>query len=88
MTACTVSLRPVNDIYCDNFSTCSSWRMDSGDWVTDEERARVRGWHIFHGFSETGKRLDVFLCPACVGTPRSKLPVTQLQLDGQLELEL
>jgi len=59
----------------------------SEDWLETENRARAHGWHIFHGFSETGKRLDVYLCPKCVGTPRSKVlgPPTEV-LQGQLDL--
>lgn len=73
--------------------TCSSgkdscdvvWASD--DWVETETRARVHGWHIFHGYSETGKRLDVYLCPTCVGTPRSKvLKPAPEYLEGQLDL--
>ena len=75
------------DIFCDNFKQCDGYRTGTGNWVKDEQRARVGGWHIFHGFSETGKRLDVYLCPTCVGTSRSRvLPPGPEYLDGQLSL--
>lgn len=49
------------------------------------EAARTKGWHIFQGESLTGRLLDVYLCPKCVGSGRSKpLPIARLREDEPL----
>jgi hypothetical protein len=73
---------------CDNFKTCNGTIPASDSWVETENRARTKGWHIYHGFSETGKRIDVTLCPVCVGPTRrlSALGSGREPLEGQLNM--
>lgn len=39
-------------------------RCLTGAWASDD-RLRVRGWLVFDGPSQTGKPLNVRVCPAC-----------------------
>lgn len=57
------------NIYCDNYSVCNSYLQDG---IT-EERARIKGWHIFHGLDHGGRPHDHRLCPRCVDTKRRAL---------------
>lgn len=69
------------NIYCDNYSVCNSYLVDS-----TEERARARGWHVFHGTDHGGRPHDAILCGRCVDDKRRALkPPPPLQ-QGQQEL--
>ena len=73
--------------FCDNSKECNRAIICSKELRDTEARARALGWHIYHGYSETGKWLDVRLCALCVGTPRSQaLPPAHDELPGQLDL--
>jgi hypothetical protein len=74
------------NLYCDNYSTCNSYQMDQGSPHRTEERARARGWHLFHGTDNGGKPHDAVLCGQCVDDRRRKLnPAPPLQ-PGQQQL--
>ena len=56
-----------------------------GPRETVSNAARARGWHLYEGPSLTSMEIVSHLCPACVQTPRSKLPpVTRLDGDEAL----
>lgn len=73
---------------CDNYQRCNGSIPKMDSWLETEARARAKGWHIFHGFSETGKRIDVTVCPACVGPIRRHyaLGTGSEPLAGQLDM--
>jgi len=73
------------DLRCDQYTTCRSLTRDQGEWRKTEARARAAGWHIFHGFDQAGRALDVVLCRRCMRLNR-ELPPAPPTLDGQLEL--
>lgn len=74
------------NLYCDLYSVCNSYTPDQGDDKRTEERARARGWHIFHGLDNGGKPHNAVLCGKCVDVRRRQLdPAPPLQA-GQREL--
>jgi len=70
------------NIYCDNYSVCNSYLTDG---IT-EERARVKGWHIFHGTNIGGTRHDAILCPKCADSRRYALSTPPPLQPGDQEL--
>lgn len=83
-----------NDLICD---TCPERFPDKGDTYRTFEAARVKGWHIYQSVqlqldrrtgeqAGTGKVDTRILCPACVGTPRSKLAPPPVVLEGQADI--
>ena len=64
---------------CDNEAICGS------STLYDEERARVGGWHILHGTTIGGNKIDHYLCPQCAGS-RGQRRAAPPVLDGQLDL--
>lgn len=73
------------DLHCDNFALCGGVFAERGTMVAGLEQARVKGWHIFHGYTVGGAYMVSFLCPACVGQ-RARLPKPPPHLLGQEEL--
>lgn len=62
------------DIHCD---TCSNRHADRGTGYRTRESARVAGWHIHQEPDLTWR----ILCPTCIGTPRTRLPVVEVMKD-------
>lgn len=83
-----VRLPPSSDsviLYCDNVDACQGTFLG---WNSREQtftRARVRGWHIFDGKTESGTKVTWILCPTCVGR-RGRSPSPPAVLAGQEEL--
>lgn len=78
-----------NDLLCD---TCTNRHPFRGSQVKTDEAARVKGWHIYRGWAfqlaheETVRTfITRILCPACVGTNRTRLPAPPV-LDGQSDI--
>lgn len=61
-------------LYCDNYKICKRMILHRGTTEATEIRARVAGWHIYHGQTIGGVRHDAVLCPTCLGP--SRFPVT------------
>ena len=76
------------NLYCDNYATCNQVVIARGEAGETVQLARAKGWHLYAGFTLGGKYIDIKLCPACIGTPRSKLSAAPAHLDGQLEMDL
>jgi hypothetical protein len=70
------------NIYCDNYSVCNSYLQDG---IT-EDRARVKGWHLFNGTDQGGKEHKAVLCPRCVDTKRRTLDPAPLPQLGDQQL--
>ena len=73
------------NLYCDNYALCNQLYMDRGSVGVTNLAASFKGWYLFRGYSYTGKRLDITLCPSCYG----KMPPRfdpRAPLEGQLEL--
>lgn len=73
-------------VSCDNYSYCHGYFETWDNQSAPEDQLRAAGWHTFHGLSETGKWLDVYLCPVCTGN--IKRPRPPKILDGQLGLDI
>lgn len=80
-----------DDLICD---TCGDRYPYRGDLYRTFEAARVRGWHIYQNVTvvhirSTGEedvKLDQrILCPACIGTPRTREPAPPV-LEGQADI--
>jgi len=69
------------NIICDNYSVCNSILFDK-----TEEQARVKGWHIWTGFTIGGKKATRTLCARCVDSKRRDLAPSPEAYDGQLNL--
>lgn len=65
-----------DDVHCD---TCPETYPFRGSEYLTRDLARSAGWHIYPGV-----RVQA-LCPACIGTPRSRLPKVQ-NFDGQADI--
>lgn len=66
------------DLVCD---TCPNRYRFRGTGYRTRESARVAGWHIHQQ-----ENLDFrVLCPECIGTPRSRIPVPPI-LEGQSDI--
>jgi hypothetical protein len=81
-----------DDLICD---TCPERFPYAGDMFRTFERARVRGWHIYQHIKvevprtigEPVTTVDTrILCPACIGTPRSRPEPAPLVLEGQADI--
>lgn len=78
-------IRPLY-LFCDNFKKCQfAIPYADTDHLT-EERARARGWHVWHGTTMGGTEKTVVLCPSCVGHHRRPDPCTEVPGE-QLSLE-
>lgn len=77
MASKTQTLRPgdPDDLICD---TCPERFAFRGTIARTIDAARVAGWHVH---PEDRKKL----CPACVGTPRSKVPRVDV-MEGQSDV--
>lgn len=73
-------------LFCDNFKQCEYAIPFQDTRHNTEERARARGWHVFHGTTFGGLELNVILCPRCVGKHRR--PERDDTVDGGEQLEL
>jgi hypothetical protein len=75
------------NIYCDNYSTCNAIYLDrhgDAEQRKVEERARTKGWHIYHGTTIGGAEHNGTLCPRCAS---SRKPHTQAEnLSGDVVL--
>jgi hypothetical protein len=71
-------------LQCD---TCPASFHDRGTPERTDEYARVAGWHIYRGPSivDSLVKLVKVLCPECMGTPRSRVPIPET-LSGQLDI--
>lgn len=72
-----------SDLKCDNFVKCGNFVMDQGSPGLTTARARARDYHIYRGHTLGGQYVEVTLCWACVGSPRSRLPKPPVVLEGQ-----
>lgn len=76
----------ISNLYCDNYQTCNSYVLGLNTIQATENRARARGWHIFHGEDHGGREHHAVLCAHCVDAKRRALdPAPPLQR-GQQEL--
>jgi hypothetical protein len=76
-------------IFCDNFATCNETVFHDS-----EERARVKGWHIWEGTTMGGKHQRVVLGPRCVGKRQRPdkdlpplMPGDQTMIQFEVEVE-
>ena len=72
-----------DDLKCDNYETCGGMVPFQGSVGSTLARARARDWHIYRGHTLGGQYVEVTLCWACVGSPRSRLPRPPAVLNGQ-----
>ena len=72
------------NLYCSNYAQCNSFYPDQGGNETTEQRARARGWHIFHGVTIGGKAHNEALCEKCATNSHYRPPAKPLE--GQDEL--
>lgn len=70
-------------IYCDNYKICKQMVMHRGTTHATETRARVAGWHIYHGYTIGGAPHEAALCPQCLGPSRSPAGRSTEPLPGQ-----
>ena len=76
----------MSSFYCDNYATCNSY-LSTRDSVTQTEaHARAKGWHLWRGITEGGKRTEVTLCGRCVESKRRQLAPAPRPLEGDLQL--
>lgn len=64
--------KPAYAIYCDNYKICKRMFIHRGTTHATETRARVAGWHIYHGRTIGGACHDAVLCPTCLGPSPSR----------------
>jgi hypothetical protein len=76
----------MNFLHCDNYATCQMTvrRLDT-DQATDNA-ARAKGWHIWEGQTMGGHQQRKVICPKCMGSNRSRLPIPPPRLPGDREL--
>lgn len=67
-------------------NTCAEKYDFDGPRVLARTAARAKGWHIYEGATIGGVQQVTHLCPACVGTNRSKLPAAPVRLDADVPL--
>lgn len=79
----TIDGKSAYAIYCDNYKTCKQMVLHRGTAHATETRARVGGWHIFHGQTMGGAPHEAVLCPACLGPSRSPTSGRSEPLPGQ-----
>ena len=72
-----------DDLRCDNYGDCGGAVKDQGSPGLTLAKARARDWHIYRGHTLGGQYVEVTLCWACVGSPRSRLPKAPSVLEGQ-----
>jgi hypothetical protein len=72
---------PAGDLSCSTRS-CTSLLLAHGlDKGKLAAKASAKGWHLFEGMTFGGNPLESHLCPACIGTNRSKLPPAPPRLE-------
>ncbi len=71
------------DLACD---TCALEFLLPGPRVVVLNAARAKGWHLFQGFSLTGKEIDRHVCSDCMGTNRSSVKSKGQPLDEDVPL--
>jgi hypothetical protein len=72
------------NLRCDNVDVCGSELIGQITAAKTDDRARVRGWHIYP-WGSSSKEARHVLCPACVGQ-RMRLKPGPEMLDGQWAL--
>lgn len=75
--------KPAYAIYCDNYKICKQMVLHRGTTHATETRARVAGWHIYHGQTIGGARHDAVLCPTCLGPSHRSATRSTDPLPGQ-----
>lgn len=76
------------DTVCDNFSVCKSTEQDRGAGTLTEQHLRAKGWHIYHGRTNSGQEHHAVLCPRCATNRRRELAPPPGLRPGQEELFL
>lgn len=72
--------------YCDNYATCNGVFFLRDTVLQTEAHARARGWHLWRGITEGGKRTEVTLCGKCVDSKRRQLAPAPQPLEGDMQL--
>lgn len=76
--------RDDGDLGCDTCDQVLNWSRDQERGYVIS-RARAKGWHVYAGASLTDKALEVYLCPACIGSSRP-VPKKRGALDGDVPM--
>jgi len=78
------TLPEADQLRCDNYVLCREVTLRLSSQEETYARARVKGWHIFDGFTIGWVEVHWVLGPACVGAHRRgpREPVSQ-QIPGQ-----
>lgn len=72
--------------YCDNYASCNSFLIVRDLVFQTEAHARAKGWHLWRGITEGGKRTEVTLCGRCVDSKRRQLAPASPPLEGDVHL--
>lgn len=73
------------EIQCDNYATCGNARMRAGSLEFSIESARVRGWHVWTGYTIGGTQVSAILCDECIGR-RERKHLRSVPLEGDQPL--
>lgn len=78
----------ISYLYCDRYSNCNGFLVLRDEPAQTDNHARAKGWHIWEGETQSGRKTRVCLCSRCVESHRRNLAPAPVLLPEQEPLQL